>query len=38
MRLGSDAVRKATGASADSDISKGAIMDKLRDQKNNYKG
>jgi len=36
MRLGSDAVRKATGASADSPES--AIMDELRDQKNNYKG
>jgi hydroxyacylglutathione hydrolase len=36
MRLGSDAVRKATGASADT--SESAIMDELRNQKNNYKG
>jgi len=33
MRLGSDVVRKATGGTAES-----AIMDKLRDMKNNFRG
>jgi len=36
MRLGSDAVRKATRASPDT--SESVIMDQLRDQKNNHKG
>ncbi|KAF8078119.1 Metallo-hydrolase/oxidoreductase [Lyophyllum atratum] len=36
MRLGSDAVRSATGASADTPES--VVMDTLREKKNNYRG